>query len=47
MEYNPAPPFTTGHPDTSPPELVAMARGLCAEMAPELVAVAPTGALTS
>lgn len=38
MEYNPAPPFTTGHPDTSPPELVAMARAMCEQMAPEMFA---------
>lgn len=38
MEYNPAPPHDTGHPDRAPAELVAAARGLCAQMAPELFA---------
>ncbi|HTK67343.1 MAG TPA: DJ-1/PfpI family protein [Pseudonocardia sp.] len=38
MEYNPAPPFTTGHPDTSPPELVTAARGMCEQAAPEMFA---------
>jgi transcriptional regulator GlxA family with amidase domain len=41
MEYNPAPPFSTGHPDTSPPELVGIARSVCAQMAPELFAMEP------
>lgn len=34
-EYNPAPPFGTGHPDKAPAELVAAARALCEQMAPE------------
>jgi cyclohexyl-isocyanide hydratase len=33
LEYNPAPPYDTGHPDTAPAELVATARGLGAQMA--------------
>jgi transcriptional regulator GlxA family with amidase domain len=45
MEYDPAPPFTTGHPDSSPAQLVEMARGVCAQMAPELFAGAPVDAL--
>jgi transcriptional regulator GlxA family with amidase domain len=45
MEYNPAPPFTTGHPDSSSPELVGMARGLCAQVAPELFAMTNADAL--
>jgi cyclohexyl-isocyanide hydratase len=40
-EYNPAPPFGTGHPDTAPAELVAAARVLCEQMAPELFAAKP------
>lgn len=36
MEYNPAPPYQTGHPDVAPAELVAAAVALCAESAPEL-----------
>src|SRR5581483_6062204 len=32
LEYNPAPPFTTGHPDTAPAEMVTMAQGLCEQM---------------
>lgn len=42
LEYDPAPPFNTGHPDVAPPELVGMARAACAQMAPELFASAPT-----
>lgn len=37
-EYNPAPPYNTGHPDTAPGELVTMARGLVGQMAPDLFA---------
>jgi transcriptional regulator GlxA family with amidase domain len=39
MEYNPAPPFNTGHPSTAPAELVGMARAVSAQMAPELFAL--------
>ncbi len=41
MEYRPAPPYGTGHPESAPAELIAAARGACAEMAPELF---PAGA---
>jgi transcriptional regulator GlxA family with amidase domain len=37
-EYNPAPPYNTGHPDTAPEQLVATARGFVESMAPELFA---------
>lgn len=36
-EYNPQPPTPFGHPDTSPPELVAAVRAMCDEMAPAMV----------
>lgn len=36
MEYNPAPPCGTGHPDIAPPELVAAACSAYAEMCPGL-----------
>lgn len=36
MEYDPAPPFTTGHPDRAPAELVAAARAMAESMAPEM-----------
>ncbi|HZZ51170.1 MAG TPA: DJ-1/PfpI family protein, partial [Pseudonocardia sp.] len=36
MEYNPAPPYNTGHPDVAPAELVAAGLAMCEEMAPEL-----------
>jgi cyclohexyl-isocyanide hydratase len=36
MEYHPAPPCGTGHPDIAPAELVAAARGAYAEMAPDI-----------
>jgi cyclohexyl-isocyanide hydratase len=42
LEYNPAPPFNTGHPDVAPPEMVAAARALCQQAAPEMFGVAPT-----
>jgi cyclohexyl-isocyanide hydratase len=38
LEYNPAPPYDTGHPDKAPAELVAAARGICEQMAPEVFA---------
>jgi len=28
LEYNPAPPFTSGSPDTAPPEVIARLRAL-------------------
>ncbi len=37
-EYNPAPPYNTGHPDVAPAPLVATARGFVQSMAPELFA---------
>ena len=36
LEYRPAPPYGTGHPDSSPAELVAAARGAYAQMAPDI-----------
>jgi cyclohexyl-isocyanide hydratase len=42
LEYNPAPPFNSGHPDVAAPELVGFARRMCAQMAPEMFAVTPT-----
>jgi transcriptional regulator GlxA family with amidase domain len=40
-EYNPAPPFGTGHPDKAPAELVSAAQALCEQMAPEMFASKP------
>lgn len=40
MEYNPAPPYRTGHPDTAPQQLVDTARGFVESMAPEVFALA-------
>ena len=40
MEYNPAPPYRTGHPDTAPEQLVGTARGFVQWMAPEVFALA-------
>jgi cyclohexyl-isocyanide hydratase len=37
-EYNPAPPYNTGHPDVAPQQLVDVARGFVHSMAPELFA---------
>ena len=36
MEYNPAPPYQTGHPDVAPAQLVAACVALCKESSPEL-----------
>ena len=41
LEYDPEPPFTTGHPRTAGPELVATARAIMGEdMAREAVVIA-------
>jgi transcriptional regulator GlxA family with amidase domain len=36
MEYNPAPPYNCGHPDTAPEQLVTTARHLIESMTPQL-----------
>ncbi|HZZ46554.1 MAG TPA: DJ-1/PfpI family protein [Pseudonocardia sp.] len=43
MEYNPAPPYNTGHPDVAPEQLVLTARGFIESMAPEVFALARRG----
>lgn len=43
MEYNPAPPYDTGHPDVAPEQLVIAARGFIESMAPEVFELARRG----